>query len=52
MPWGYKYDECEVLCRACPGIEHGVVRPSVGWDCFGNDDLGDLNGNCELCGTG
>ena len=25
--------------------------PKSGWECVGSDDLGDLNGNCELCGT-
>lgn len=50
-PWEYKYEECELLCRGCHGAEHGLVRPSVGWECIGDDDLGDLCGNCELCGT-
>ncbi len=50
-PWEYPYDSCEVLCRGCHGELHGKVRPSIGWECFGDDDLGDLCGNCELCGT-
>jgi len=50
-PWDYPYDDCEVLCRGCHGELHGRVRPSIGWKCFGDDDLGDLCGNCELCGT-
>lgn len=50
-PWQYGYEECEVLCRGCHGESHGLVRPSIGWECFGDEDLGDLCGNCELCGT-
>jgi len=50
-PWDYVYSDCEVLCRGCHGELHGKVRPSIGWECFGYDDLGDLCGNCELCGT-
>lgn len=51
-PWEYAYDECETLCRGCHGAEHGKVMPRRGWECIGHDDLGDLIGECELCGTG
>lgn len=50
-PWEYTYDECETLCRGCHGAEHGRVMPRRGWECIGYDDLGDLIGECELCGT-
>lgn len=50
-PWDYAYDECETLCRGCHGAEHGKVMPRRGWECIGYDDLGDLIGECELCGT-
>ena len=51
MPWEYPYDLCETLCRGCHAGEHGKVRPFSGWDCVGYDDLGDLSGECELCGN-
>lgn len=50
-PWEYQYNDCEVLCRGCHGELHGKVRPSIGWECFDDEDLCDLCGNCELCGT-
>lgn len=50
-PWEYGFDECETLCRGCHGAEHGKVMPRRGWECLGYDDLGDLIGKCELCGT-
>jgi hypothetical protein len=52
LPWQYKHDECEVLCRGCHAQEHGKIMPRTGWEHFGCcDDLGDLIGECELCGT-
>lgn len=50
-PWEYAYDECETLCRGCHAAEHGKTPPKNGWECIGSHDLGDLTGNCELCGT-
>lgn len=50
-PWEYDYADCETLCRGCHGAEHGKVMPKRGWECVGYDDLGDLIGECELCGT-
>lgn len=49
-PWEYAYRDCEVLCRGCHGEIHGKVRPSCDWHCFGDADLGELCGKCELCG--
>jgi hypothetical protein len=43
--------ECETLCKGCHAEEHGKVTPQSGWELIGSDDLGGLNGNCELCGT-
>lgn len=51
MPWEYPYELCETLCRGCHASEHGIIRPFSGWDCVGYDDLGDLSGQCELCGN-
>jgi hypothetical protein len=52
LPWQYRPDECEVLCRGCHAEEHGRIMPKSGWEHFGDfDDLGGLDGNCELCAT-
>jgi hypothetical protein len=52
LPWQYRHDECEALCRGCHAQEHGKIMPESGWEHFGDcDDLGDLDGTCELCGT-
>lgn len=50
-PWEYPYSECETLCKGCHAAEHGIIMPRAGWTHLGTDDLGDLTGNCELCGT-
>lgn len=51
LPWEYPYKSCETLCKGCHASEHGIVRPFSGWECIGCDDLGGLEGECELCGT-
>lgn len=51
LPWQYAFDKCEALCAGCHAAEHGLIPPKVGWEFAGQDDLGDLCGNCELCGT-
>lgn len=48
-PWEYETSECETLCRGCHAREHGEIRPDTGWEYVGEEDLGDLIGNCELC---
>lgn len=50
-PWEYPLALCETLCKGCHGQEHGIVRPDSGWDYIGEDDLGDLSGKCDRCGT-
>lgn len=50
-PWEYAHAECETLCKGCHAEEHGIIMPNSGWTLLATDDLGDLNGNCELCGT-
>jgi len=50
-PWEYPHSECETLCKGCHAEEHGIIMPTSDWMLLGTDDLGDLNGNCELCGT-
>jgi len=51
LPWEYPYELCETLCKGCHAGEHGIVRPFSGWECIGCDDLGELIGECELCGN-
>lgn len=51
LPWEYAYTDCETLCRRCHAEEHGRIMPQSGWILVGTDDLGDLCGNCECCGT-
>lgn len=48
-PWEYETSECETLCQGCHAREHGEIRPDAGWEYVGEEDLGDLTGNCELC---
>lgn len=50
-PWQYVYSDCETLCKGCHAAEHGHIPPPVGWQYDGEDDLGDLAGSCEYCGT-
>lgn len=50
-PWEYAYADCAALCSGCHAAEHGIIPPKVGWDCVGCDDLGDLIGACDVCGT-
>jgi hypothetical protein len=50
-PWEYPYDACETLCKGCHAAEHGEIPPRYGWDCVGWNDLEDLVGTCENCGT-
>jgi uncharacterized protein YciI len=51
LPWEYDTTDCELLCKGCHAAEHGHVMPRHGWNWIGVDDLGNLDGNCELCGT-
>lgn len=50
-PWEYPHDLCSALCSGCHAAEHGHIPPKFGWDLLGCDDLGDLSGECEYCGT-
>ena len=42
---------CETLCKGCHAAEHGIIPPKKGWEYCGNDDLEDLIGTCEACGS-
>jgi ribosomal protein S27AE len=52
LPWEYATEDCETLCRACHAAEHGIIMPVVGWEYCGDEDLGDMDGICDKCGTG
>ncbi len=51
LPWSYELHQCEVLCAGCHAREHGLIRPTDGWIFVYYEDLGDLVGECEFCGT-
>lgn len=50
-PWQYDYKDCETLCKGCHAAEHGKIPPKSGWQYLGYEDLGEVAGNCELCGS-
>ena len=50
-PWEYPYELCETICKGCHASIHGIIAPKFGWEHAGWDDLGDLIGTCECCGT-
>lgn len=49
--WDHPYTFCETLCKGCHAKEHGKIQPDSGWEWVGYEDLGDLSGECEWCGT-
>ncbi|MBN2607207.1 MAG: hypothetical protein JXR47_07710 [Thiotrichales bacterium] len=51
FPWEYPFELCETLCKGCHAAEHGKIPPKTGWEYAGSDDLGDLIGTCEYCGS-
>lgn len=51
LPWEYDFSDCEVLCKGCHAAEHGIIKPRFGWYFIAEEDLGSLDGECELCGT-
>lgn len=51
LPWEYAPREVETLCAACHAAEHGIIMPVVGWTLYDGKDLGDLDGECDVCGT-
>lgn len=50
-PWEYATKNCVTLCRGCHALEHGLIRPKFGWEYQGDEDLGDLIGTCDNCGS-
>jgi hypothetical protein len=51
LPWEYDVSACRVVCSGCHAREHGHIIPKDGWDLVTDYDLGDLDGNCDLCDT-
>ena len=50
-PWEYPFEFCETLCAGCHAAEHSIIPPKFGWSLDGCDDLGELSGRCDCCGT-
>jgi len=50
-PWEYPENFCETLCKGCHAAEHGKIPPLTGWEFLFDDDLDDLSGVCEYCGS-
>jgi hypothetical protein len=50
-PWEYPFNLCETMCSGCHAALHGHIPPKFGWEHVGWDDLGDLSGTCDCCGT-
>ncbi len=50
-PWEYATQDCETLCKGCHAAVHGIIKPQIGWEYVGEDDLEDLSGECQNCGS-
>lgn len=50
-PWEYPHYLCETVCSGCHAAKHGIIPPKSDWEYVGWDDLEDLTGTCECCGT-
>ena len=50
-PWEYQDVDLVTLCKGCHAEEHGKIPPKSGWEYCGEDDLGDLIGTCDICGS-
>jgi len=51
LPWEYGTKDCETLCKGCHAELHGLIKPRSGWDYLWDEDLDDLSGTCQNCGT-
>jgi hypothetical protein len=50
-PWEYATSDCITLCKGCHAQEHGIIPPKYGWQYVGEEDLEDLVGTCQNCGS-
>lgn len=39
------------LCKGCHALEHGTIMPQTDWEYIGEDDLGNIAGECDVCGS-
>ena len=51
-PWEYSLSDCRTLCKGCHAKEHKLIEPDWGWSLISIDDLGELDGICELKNCG
>jgi hypothetical protein len=51
LPWEYASKDCITICKGCHAAEHGIIKPKFGWEYIGDEDLEDLIGTCDHCGT-
>jgi hypothetical protein len=52
LPWEYSFSELSVLCKGCHAEIHGKIFATSNWAVQGDpNDLGELSGNCDFCGT-
>jgi hypothetical protein len=52
LPWEYALAELSVLCKGCHAEVHGIIFATSNWEVEGDpNDLGDLSGHCDFCGT-
>ncbi len=52
LPWEYSFAELSVLCKGCHAEIHGVIFATSNWEVQGEpNDLGELSGHCDFCGT-
>lgn len=49
--WEYPEQELITMCKGCHAQEHGHIRPTSGWEYIGEEDLGSVCENCEICGS-
>ncbi len=49
--WEYPEADLITLCKGCHAQVHGKEMPQFGWVYEGMEDLGDLIGTCDFCGT-
>jgi hypothetical protein len=50
-PWEYSPRDCETVCKGCHAEIHGKIKPRTGWEYISEEDLEDLVGKCDYCGT-
>ena len=49
--WEHSLKDCETVCKGCHAEIHGKIKPRSGWKYIAEEDLGDLIGQCDYCGS-